>query len=165
MGSQTVVHDWMTFTFIFTGGWWFGGYSLRMVSDSCDPMDCSLSGSSVHGVLQARILEWVSISFSGGSSWPRDQTWVSYVSCIAGRLFTTEPLGKFFSHRYILANVLKMLQISFLLSPVKFNGRGWVREKMILQVFLLWWWYFYLQSTLKMDGLPKNGLFKNNLNV
>ena len=35
------------------------------MSDSCDPMDCSLSGSSVHGILQARILEWVAISFSG----------------------------------------------------------------------------------------------------
>ena len=43
----------------------------------CDPMDCSLSGSSVHGILQARILEWVAISFSRGSSWPRDRTWVS----------------------------------------------------------------------------------------
>ena len=48
----------------------------------CDPMDCSLSGSSLHGILQARILEWVAISFSRGSSQPRDQTWVSWVSCI-----------------------------------------------------------------------------------
>ena len=50
----------------------------------CDPMDYILPGSSVHGILQARILEWVAISFSRGSSWPRDWTWVS---CIAGRLF------------------------------------------------------------------------------
>ena len=48
----------------------------------CDPLDCSLPGSSVHGIFQARILEWVAISFSRGSSWPRDQTWVSCVSCI-----------------------------------------------------------------------------------
>ena len=40
-------------------------------------MDCSLSGSSVHGILQARILEWVAIPFSRGSSQPRDQTQVS----------------------------------------------------------------------------------------
>ena len=40
-------------------------------------MDCSLPDSSVHGISQARILEWVSISFSRGSSWPRDQTQVS----------------------------------------------------------------------------------------
>ena len=47
----------------------------------CDPMDCSPPGSSVHGILQARILEWVAISFSRGSSWPSDQTLVSYVAC------------------------------------------------------------------------------------
>ena len=51
----------------------------------CDPMDCSLPGSSVHGILQARILEWVAITFSRGSSQSRDQTWVC---CIAGRFFT-----------------------------------------------------------------------------
>ena len=51
----------------------------------CHPMDCSPPGSSVHGILQARILEWAAISFSRGSSWPRDQT---RVSCIAGRFFT-----------------------------------------------------------------------------
>ena len=51
----------------------------------CDPMDCSLPDSSVHGIFQTRILEWVAISFSRGSSQPRDWTWVS---CIAGRLFT-----------------------------------------------------------------------------
>ena len=42
----------------------------------CDPMDCSLQGFSVHGILQARILEWVTISFSRGSSQPRDRTQV-----------------------------------------------------------------------------------------
>ena len=51
----------------------------------CDPMDCNLPGFSVHGIFQARILEWVAISFSRGSSWPRDRT---QVSCIAGRCFT-----------------------------------------------------------------------------
>ena len=43
----------------------------------CNPMDCSPQGSSVHGILQARILEWVAISFARGSSHPRDRTWVS----------------------------------------------------------------------------------------
>ena len=55
------------------------------MSDSCDPMDCSLPGCSVHGILQARILEWVAISFSRGSSSPRNRT---QVSCTAGRVFT-----------------------------------------------------------------------------
>ena len=51
----------------------------------CNPMDCSLPGSSTYGILQARILEWVAISFSRGSSWPRDQTCISYIK---GRFFT-----------------------------------------------------------------------------
>ena len=50
----------------------------------CCPLDCSPPGSSVHGILQTRILDWVAIPFSRGSSWPRDQT---RLSCIAGRLF------------------------------------------------------------------------------
>ena len=56
-----------------------------------DPMDCSLPGSSVHGILQARILEWVAISFSKGSLQPKDWTWVP---CIAGRFPASESLGK-----------------------------------------------------------------------
>ena len=44
-------------------------------STLCDPVDCGPPGSSVHGILQARILEWVAISFSRGSSQPRDQIW------------------------------------------------------------------------------------------
>ena len=50
----------------------------------CDPVGCSSPGSSVHGISQARILEWVAIPFSRGSSWPRYQT---LVSCIPGRFF------------------------------------------------------------------------------
>ena len=51
----------------------------------CDSMDCSLPGSSMYGSLQARVLELVAISFSRGSSRPRDRTWVSH---IAGSCFT-----------------------------------------------------------------------------
>ena len=50
----------------------------------CNPMYCSLPGSSIHGISQARILDWVAMSFSRGSSWPRDRT---QVSRIAGRCF------------------------------------------------------------------------------
>ena len=57
----------------------------------CHSRDCSPPGSSVHGIIQARILELVAISFSRGSSWLRDWT---HVSCIAGIFFTTEPPGK-----------------------------------------------------------------------
>ena len=55
------------------------------------PMDCNPLGSSAHGISQARILEWVAISFSKGSSQPRGCT---YIFCLAGGLFTTEPPGK-----------------------------------------------------------------------
>ena len=58
--------------------------SVMLHLDSCDPIDCSLPGSSVHGILQERILAWVAIFFSRGSSQPRDQT---QVSCIAVKLF------------------------------------------------------------------------------
>ena len=51
----------------------------------CDPMDCNLPVFSVHGIFQARILDWVAISFSKRSSWPRDWTWVSHT---AGRHLT-----------------------------------------------------------------------------
>ena len=57
----------------------------------CNPMDHSLPGPSVHGILQARMLEWVAISFSRRSSWPRDRTWVSY---IAGKFLTIWATGK-----------------------------------------------------------------------
>ena len=64
------------------------------MSDSCDPMSRSPTGSSVHGILQARILEGVAFSLSRGTSWPRNWT---QVSCIAGRCLTNwamqEALG------------------------------------------------------------------------
>ena len=67
-------------------------YSEVKVAQSCptlcDPIHYSPPGSSVHGILQTRILEWVAIPFSRGSSWPRNQT---QVSCIASRFFTKSP--------------------------------------------------------------------------
>ena len=65
--------------------------SLSHILLFCNPMNCSPPGSSVHGISQARIQEWVAISFSRRSSWLRDHTWVS---CLAGGFFTTEPTGK-----------------------------------------------------------------------
>ena len=57
------------------------------------PRDCSQPGSSVHGIFLARILEWVAISYSRGSSWPRNQTLVSCVSCIAGGFLMASHWG------------------------------------------------------------------------
>ena len=60
-----------------------GGLISQSCPTLCDPMDGSLAGSSVHGILQARILEWVAIFFPRGSCWPRDQT---QVSCIGRQM-------------------------------------------------------------------------------
>ena len=54
----------------------------KLLPTLCDPMDCSLPGSSVHGISQARILEWVAIPFSRGSPQPRDQTCTPHVACV-----------------------------------------------------------------------------------
>ena len=59
---------------------------VQLCPNLCDPVDCSPPGSSVHGISQARILEWVDIPFSRGSSQPRDRT---QVSRIAGGFFTS----------------------------------------------------------------------------
>ena len=53
--------------------------ALQLGMSLCDPVDCSLWDSSVHGILQVRTLEWVAIPFSKGSSQPRDPTWVSLI--------------------------------------------------------------------------------------
>ena len=71
----------------------------------CDPMDCSLPGSSVHGIFQAIALEWIAISFSRGSSQPRDWT---QVSCIVDRHFTI------WATREVL-----------ILNPKNWRGREW----------------------------------------
>ena len=73
--------------FNFYAEWSEVKWSHSVVSNSLRPMDCSLSGSSVHGIFQARVLEWIATSFSRGSSQPRNQTWVS---CIAGKCFKSE---------------------------------------------------------------------------
>ena len=70
-------------------------YVCLLVTQSCptlcDPMDCCPPGSSVHGILQARILEWVAMPFSRGSSQPRD--WI-HVSCITGEFLTFWVTGE-----------------------------------------------------------------------
>ena len=80
---------WRYFPYLMQGG---------MHAQSCptlwDTMDYSPPGSSVHEISQARILEWIVMPSSRGSSQSRDRTHVSCISCTAGRFFTTEPPGK-----------------------------------------------------------------------
>ena len=99
---QEVVKDWEAWGVQCIGlkmldraEWWNNNKTINTVkvkalvtqsfSTLCNTMDCSLPDSSVHGISQAIILEWVTISISRVSSWPRDQTQVCY---IAGKFFT-----------------------------------------------------------------------------
>ena len=77
--------------------------SCPTLCNPMDPMDCSLQGSSGHGTLQARILEWIAMASSKGSSQSRNRTCVSCGSCTAGGLFISEPLGK--PHIYVCVYV------------------------------------------------------------
>ena len=91
--------------------WWC---SRQVVSGSCNPMDCK---AIVHArllwlwILQPRILEWIAISFSRGSSWPRNWTWVS---CIVGRFWTDWAMREapFTMHYIILIIIIKRKNIS-----------------------------------------------------
>ena len=62
---------------------------LQSCQTLCNPMDSNPPGSSVHGILQARVLEWVAMPSSIASPRLRDRTYISYVSCIGGGFFTT----------------------------------------------------------------------------
>ena len=105
--------------------------SLQLCLTLCKPMHCSPPGSSVHGIFQARILDWTAMPFSRGSYQPRDRTHISYVSCI-GRwvLYQTnvtrrglQQLGhmalKTFSHIYpqIVVNATLYPEPHILLQP------------------------------------------------
>ena len=82
---------------VFICHWWW--FSHKSCPTLYNPVDYSPLGSSVHGILQARILEWVVISFSRGSSQSRDRT---RVSCIAGRWFTNRAMREALICHYIL---------------------------------------------------------------
>ena len=111
-------------------------------------MDCSPPGSSVHGILQARILEWVAISFSRGSSRPRDQTQVSH---IAGRCF------KFWATNWIVCcviissglkekNHLMWLRLGSVERKKKSVGFGSVMLSILSGE---WWWWGPLECSQK----------------
>ena len=104
----------------------------------CDPMDCSPPGSSVHGILKARILEWVAIPFFRGLLQPRTQTCISWVSCIS----------RYILYHWVKAMILKLLTLyiyrhfCFLKQAVSrkflplWNTRLWLTFKLFLQFWL-----------------------------
>ena len=82
------------------------------MSHSLRPGDCSPPGTSVHGILQERILKWVTISSSRGSSHPRDWAWVPRVSCIAGGFFTTNAIWEAHTAVYTCQCCLSLFPLS-----------------------------------------------------
>ena len=113
--------------------WWPGKLALTFMYNVCvraksrqscptlrEPVDCSPPASSVHGILLASILDWVAMTSSRSSSWPRDRTRVSYVSCIGRRvLYHQHHLG---SPRLSSAPILMLLPAPRLPVFVKLKG-------------------------------------------
>ena len=100
--SNTIFHIYKGWIYIYAFHVYVYFYACLCSQSSltlCDPVNCSPSGSSIYGILQTRILEWIAISYSRGSSWPRDWT---CVSCIGGRFFTTWPPEK--PHLYLYSH-------------------------------------------------------------
>ena len=97
----------------------------------CNPTDYNLSGFSVHGILQARILEWIAIPFSRGTSQPRGRT---LVSCIAGRFFTVWATGK--SFMFIVCSIFKRCCSNNILHPTCSSRIGLDKLQIIKQISL-----------------------------
>ena len=95
----------------------------------CNPLYYNLPGSSVHGISQVRILEWVAISFSRESSWPRGRT---HVSCIVGRFFTIWATGKPWLHPHFYWNHSNLLVF---LSATIDKWHLWIKTEMCRLVF------------------------------
>ena len=88
----------------------------------CNPMDCSPLGSSVHGIFQARTLVWVAISYSRGSSQPRDWIRISYVSCVGRWILYYCPTWEAYIYdiydMYVIYHIYTYIHKILLISPV-----------------------------------------------
>ena len=112
----------------------------------CHPVNCSPPGSSVQGISQARILEWVAISSSRGSSWPRD--W-SHSSCLAGGFSTTEPLGK------------PRVNVGLAVKKISWKGPGVsVKTELLLNSERTGYLFFCLYRVIIISWLVHNHLSK-----
>ena len=132
----------------------------------CNSSDCSPPGSSVHGILQARILEWVAMTCSRGFSRPRDQT---QVSCIAGGFFIAKPPEKpltnsraatisniHFILHYSPHNFHSLFPLRILFRVLVLQSSGHLRETIIVKYskFMLniFSYFFYLQATKTLSN-------------
>ena len=137
------LQDFSEMSYRYTGWyphfWHFVSTVLCSVAQSCPalcgPMDCSPPGSSVHGVSQARILEWVAVSYSRGSSRPRDWTRVSCVPCVGGWILDHEC----YLVRYCLRKEcwpLKHCKLTILQLIKKINNSlAWFKRNIFMNIF------------------------------
>ena len=105
---------------------WYESEVAQSCLTLCDLMDCSLPGSSVHGIFQARVLEWFAISFSGASSHPRDQT---QVFRIVGRCFTIWTTRK----DAICGMKVNVIPFSILFPQMMLKKKSWYKYFSLLQ--------------------------------
>ena len=129
----------------------------------CDPMDCSPPGSSVHGIFQARILKWVAISFCRGSSRSRDQTCISWVSCL-GRQIITEPGKQIQQRNTISQGKKKIYYLDTLLSKqtapnMSLPNKGWWLKVKMGETERKYWKFscFAFHNSLHGEGCGSSG--------
>ena len=109
----------------------------------CDPMDCSPPGSSVHGISQARILEWVAISSSMGSSQPRDWTYRPASPALQADSFTTKPPRK--PQKHLCSTNMYMDEYLSCVISENFSGNSdfsWVIHLNCTRPFVSLFWVF-----------------------
>ena len=114
----------ITFTWVLSSQIYVYAQLLQVCLTLCNTIDCSPPGSSVHGISQAKILEWVVTPSSRGSTQLRERIHVSCISCLAGRFFTAEPLEKPISQIYKekLLKYKKKYRINLLQVPFRVLG-------------------------------------------
>ena len=113
----------------------------------CDPMDCSLPGFSVRGIFQARVLEWVAISFSMGSSWPKNWTRVSHIASRHFTLWATK-LESILKNRDITLPTKVHLVKAVVFPVVMYGCESWTvkkAERQRMDAFELWCWRRFLR--------------------
>ena len=136
-----------TFSWRLCTRWWWW-FSCWVVSDSCKPIDCTLSGSSVHGISQARILEWVAISFSRESSRPLEGIKPGSPALQEDIFLVSEPPGKLLSNSqpvfYVQVNeeIQDLNQVSLIIGFVLLFS--FMSEPECIEVYLCYWIKFWV---------------------
>ena len=124
----------------------------------CSPINCSPPGSSVHGILQARILEWVAMPFSRGSSQPKDRTWVSLIE---SRFFTIWSTWESRKSRDVLRWWVLLLPLCYFLSQIYLvYASGLTSSKIVIAQIM--WLYFSMPPYLHWSFFQKRKCWQFN---